>query len=292
MGEQMHSHDYRDERPFAGKRVVVVGGGNSGVDIACASSYVSERTILSLRRGIHVIRKRLGGKPVDQQLAPAWLPWAIKQKGFELLRRRSGDVSDHGLPVPDHKIGHAHPTVSEEVYDRLADGSVVPKPNIKELRGDSVIFTDGTTEQADVVVYCTGYRISFPFFHERFISAPDNDLPLYRRVFHPESPGLYFIGLAQPLGAIMPLAEAQAKWLVELLRGEYALPPRTEMLREIAADRRAHAKRFYKSARHTMEVDFDEYVTGIDKERQVGRERIAAGARPELERRAAKPAPA
>jgi dimethylaniline monooxygenase (N-oxide forming) len=289
-GIEMHSHDYRDAEPFAGKRAVVVGGGNSGVDIAVATSRVSERTFVSLRRGVHVIRKRLGGKPVDQKLPPTWLPWPLKQKGFELLRWRSGSISDHGFPEPDHKVGHAHPTVSDDFLDRLAEGGIVPKPDIRELRGGRVEFDDGSLEEVDAIVYCTGYRISFPFFDPEFISAPDNDLPLFRRVFHPDVPGVYFVGLAQPLGAIMPMAEETGKWVAQLLTGRYRLPAADEVRADMAAERKAHAKRFYRSARHTMEVDFDEWLAGARKERARGARRAeAAGYAPEVPARARAP---
>jgi len=286
-GVQMHAHDYRDPEQFAGRRVVIVGGGNSGMDLARDASHVAEVTYLSLRRGYHVIRKRLGRKdtPVDQTLLPPWLPWAIKQKAFEVLRLRSGGLSRYGFPEPDHKIGHAHPTLSDEVHDRLEAGAVIPKPNIREFRGGRVAFEDGSEEEADVVVYCTGYRVSFPFFDEELIAAPDNDLPLYRRLFHPEIAGVYFLGLAQPLGAIMPMAEEQAKWVAQLLAGEYRLPPRDEMRREMGRQRRAHSKRFYASKRHTMEVDFDEWMRDAGREREAGRERARA-AGPELAARA------
>jgi cation diffusion facilitator CzcD-associated flavoprotein CzcO len=275
------------------RRVVVVGGGNSGVDIAVAASYVAERAMVSLRRGVHVIRKHLSGKPVDQQLAPPWLPWALKQKGFEVLRRRSGSISDYGFPEPDHKIGHAHPTVSDDFVDRLADGTIVPKPNIRELRGDRVEFEDGTVEEADVIVYCTGYRVSFPFFDPGFVSAPDNDLPLYRRLFHPDVSGLYFIGLAQPLGALMPMAEESSKWVAQLLTGRYRLPGPAEVRADMEAERAAHAKRFYRSKRHTMEVDFDEWLARARSERERGAERAAAsGYRPEVVSRARDRVPA
>jgi dimethylaniline monooxygenase (N-oxide forming) len=274
-GVEMHSHDYRRPEQLAGKRVVVVGGGNSGMDIARDAADVGEAAFLSLRRGVHVIRKRLGRKrkPIDQMLAPPWLPWPIKQKGFEVMRMRSGDISDYGFPEPDHKVGHAHPTVSDEIHDRLEAGKVIPKPKIRELRGDRVLFEDGSEEAVDVIVYCTGYKVSFPFFDEDFIAAPDNDLPLYMRTFHPEVEGVYFLGLAQPLGAIMPMAEQQAKWIAALLTGEYQLPSAEEMRAEIVRARERHARRFYKSKRHTMEVDFDEWMRDAERELQAGRAR-------------------
>lgn len=280
-GVQMHAHDYRDPEQLRGRRVVVVGGGNSGMDIARDASFVAEATCLSLRRGVHLLRKRLGRKrkPIDQLLAPPWLPWAVKQRAFEFLRLRSGDVSDYGLPEPDHKVGHAHPTVSDEIHARLAAGAVTPKPAIRELRGDRVAFVDGSEAEADLIVYCTGYNVSFPFFDPGFISAPGNDLPLFRRTFHPDVEGVYFLGLAQPLGAIMPLAERQAQWITALLRGEYVLPSRAEMRAEIAAERAAHAKRFYASARHTMEVDFDEWMRDVERELKAGATRAGSAAR-------------
>jgi dimethylaniline monooxygenase (N-oxide forming) len=274
-GIEMHSHDYRRPEQLAGKRVLVVGGGNSGMDIARDAADNAEAAFLSLRRGVHVLRKRLGRrrKPIDQILPPAWVPWPLKQRGFELIRWRSGDVSDYGLPEPDHKVGHAHPTVSDEIHDRLASGAVVPKPNIRELRGDTILFEDGTEERIDVIVYCTGYKVSFPFFDEGFIAAPDNELPLFLRTVHPDIEGVYFLGLAQPLGAIMPIAEQQAKWIAELLAGDYALPSRGEMRAKIAAAREAHAERFYRSKRHTMEVDFDEWMRDAERELRAGRKR-------------------
>ena len=125
LGVEMHSHDYREPSQLAGKRVVVVGGGNSAMDIARDAADYGESAYLSVRRGVHVMRKRLGRKrtPVDQMLAPPWLPWLFKQKGFEVIRLRSGDVSKYGLPKPDHKVGHAHPTVSDEIHDGSRRGA-------------------------------------------------------------------------------------------------------------------------------------------------------------------------
>jgi hypothetical protein len=165
--------------------------------------------------------------------------------------------------------------VSDDIYDRLERGRVIAKPNIRELRGDTVLFDDGSEERVDVIVYCTGYKVSFPFFDEDFVSAPDNDIPLYARTFHPEIPGLYFLGLAQPLGALMPIAERQGVWVAKLLRGEYALPSAEEMRAGIAREREAHAKRFYRSKRHTMEVDFETWMRDSEREMSRGARRAA-----------------
>ena len=133
--------------------------------------------------------------------------------------------------------------------------------------------------RADVVVYCTGYRVSFPFFDPAFISAPGNDLPLFRRVFDPGVERLAFIGLLQPLGAIMPIAEAQSTWVCDQLSGRYALPSPDAMRADIEAERRRMFRRYVPSRRHTMQVDFDDYLVALAKERRQG-ERRAAGARP------------
>jgi hypothetical protein len=186
----------------------------------------------------------------------------------------------YGLPKPDHDLGQAHPTVSGDILNRLTHGEITPKKNIERLEGDSVRFADGSTEKADVIVYCTGYKVTFPFFDEDFLSAPDNDLPLYRRVFHPDIRNVFFIGLLQPLGAIMPLAEAQGGWVAEYLRGDYALPPGPELRHDMQEERERMFKRYVASKRHTMQVDYDDYLYEMQKELKHGRERAARAGRP------------
>ena len=115
--------------------------------------------------------------------------------------------------------------------------------------------------------------MTFPFFDPGFVEATDNDLRLFRRVFHPEIPGLFFVGLLQPLGAIMPLAQAQGEWLADFLTGRYALPSRTAMKRDIDDERRAMFDRYVASPRHTMQVDYDDYLHALAIERRAGAKR-------------------
>jgi dimethylaniline monooxygenase (N-oxide forming) len=273
-GTQLHAHSYEENSIFAGKDVVVLGMGNSAMDIAVESSYVAANTYLAARKGAWIIPKYVFGKPVDQLPNNPRIPFAIRQRMIhQTIKTLTGPPERYGLPKPDHKFGEAHPTVSGRILDRIAHGTIAPKPNIASLQGDRVRFVDGSEVHADVVVYCTGYKISFPFFDADFLAAPDNHIELFRRVFHPRIAGLYFIGLLQPLGAIMPLAEAQSAWVGDFLRGEYALPSPAELHRDIASDQAAMRKRYIASKRHTIQVDFDDYIYALDAERRSGAER-------------------
>jgi hypothetical protein len=127
-----------------------------------------------------------------------------------------------------------------------------------------------------VIVWCTGYKVSFPFFDQDFISAPDNELPLYRRVFKPGIDNLFFLALLQPLGATMPIAEAQGRWIASYLRGEYRLPSIAAMQADIRRDRERMRRRYVASKRHTMEVDFDDYLFALRREMKAGARRARA----------------
>jgi hypothetical protein len=282
-GEQLHVHDYKEPDVLAGKRVLVLGIGNSATDIAVESSRVAEATFLAMRRGAYVIPKYLKGRPTDELGNPVTsrLPLGVQRTMYRrLLTLAAGDPTAYGLPEPDHKLLEAHPTVSSDLLPRIGHGDITVKPNIDEFTGGRTVrFTDGSKEEIDLALWCTGYKISFPFFEPDLISAPDNRIPLYRRVVSPDHPGLYFIGLLQPLGAIMPLAEAQSEWIADVLEGRVALPDREEMLEVIEREDRRMAKRYVASKRHTIQVDFYPYLRTIERERKRGhslRDRVRA----------------
>ena len=280
-GEQMHAHQYRTPEIFDGRRVLVLGMGNSAMDIASESSRWSEATFLASRRGAWIIPKYLKGRPTDELANPVVtrLPVRVQSRIYRsLLATSQGPMENYGLPKPDHRVLEAHPTISSDLLQTIGHGRTHPKPNVKRLEGDSVRFVDGSSERVDLIVWATGYNITFPFLRRTVLNVEDNEVSLYRRVAHPDLANLFFIGLVQPLGAIMPLAEEQSKWVAELLTGVAVLPPRSRMHSAIERDTEQMRRRYVTSTRHTIQVDYDRYLRQLRRERVRGKvERQARG---------------
>lgn len=275
-GIQIHSSEYRTSEAVERRRVLVVGIGNSACDIAVEAAGVAERTLLSTRRGAHVLPKYLLGRPLDRWMSPlaARLPFPAQRAFFRLLFRLDGwDSEAAGIPAPPYPLGSEHPTISQALPDLVREGRIRLKPDLERLAGDRVAFVDGSEEKVDVVLFATGYEVAFPFLEDRLVPVVENRVALYLHVVPPELPGLYFVGLIQPLGAIPPLAEAQAEWIGDLLEGRAALPSRSEMREAIGATERELGERYWHSARHTMEVDFFPYLRAVARERRRGRRR-------------------
>lgn len=197
--------------------MLVVAVGNSACDVVCELAAVAERTLLSTRRGAHVIPKYLLGRPLDTWLTPlsSRLPFPLRRalfRGLTLLSQ--GRQSTYGPPTPSHRLGSEHPTISLNLLPLAKEGAIVPKPYIAELRGDRVRFVDGSEEELDLTIYATGYLMAFPFLD--FFEPRDNQLPLYRHIVHPDHLGLYFLGFVQPLGTLPLLSEVQAEWAADL----------------------------------------------------------------------------
>ena len=268
-GRVLHAHEYKTPEGYADKNVCVVGIGNSGVDIACEVSRIARKTWVSTRRSAHVVPKYAFGRPIDQYTSSigSKLPLKIQNFFFEaILKLTNGSQERFGVPLPKHRLLQAHPTISSDFLHQVGHGEIEVKPNVAKLDGDGIVFEDGSREDVDILVYATGYQIRFPFLSEEIANPDHNSVRLYRNVVHPERNGLYFIGLVQPLGAVMPISEAQSEWVARLLAGRAALPDRATMEQRIDEDKRKLGKRYVTSDRHTIQVDFYPYLETVQKE--------------------------
>jgi len=149
--------------------------------------------------------------------------------------------------------------VSQDFIGLVKSGKIRMAGDIARLDGDAVRFSDGSTVKADVIIYATGYNISFPFLETSMVSVSDNKIDLYEMVVPVDVPGLYFVGLIQPVGALPPLAEQQARWVAQLIDGAI-LPTPVEMIREIAERRSRRQKQYLDRPRHTIQVDYWPYL--------------------------------
>ncbi|NXL21495.1 FMO5 monooxygenase, partial [Setophaga kirtlandii] len=270
-GCYLHSRDYKNPQPFFGKRVVVVGIGNSGIDIAVELSHTAKQVFLSTRRGSWVLHRVAdNGYPFDFNYSSRFLhllqnlvPRSIQNFLIEWKLNARFDHTLYGLK-PKHGVLDTHPTVNDDLPNRIISGRVRMKPNIQEFTETSAIFEDGTREDVDAVVFATGYSFSFPFL-EGCVKVVENQIPLYKFMFPPdlEKPTMAFIGLIQPWGAIMPMSELQSRWATRVFKGLNELPLQHDMEADIEQKKEAMAKRYVKSQRHTIQVDLIPYMDDL-----------------------------
>lgn len=259
-GDVIHSGDYRRREPYAGRRVLVVGYGNSGAQIAVDVSHSASEVLLAMRNGTWVFPHYVRGRRVDRVFntrligrLPHWLDEAFTSTLYRLFLGRP-DL--HGLPRPPRGLPSIFPTIAENLVNRIGDGRIRVVRAPLRYEGRTVHFEDGSSEPVDAIVYATGFRMTFPFLDPQLLRAHDNRLRLFLRTFHPDRPGLLVIGgyQAQAQWGFLPLMEAQARLVAAQLAGRYVLPPRTEMEASIARDEREVARRFVDTPRHHYQL--------------------------------------
>ena len=215
-GEMLHSHDVKSKEQLKGKRVLVVGAGNSAVDILSDAANENGRVVHSMRRTYYFFPKTVFGKPTD-----VFIDYAsrvpLPRKLMRLLYRWGmrivvGPHRRFGLERPDHDLFEAHPTACNTYIDHLIHGRTVVKPGIERLDGRRAIFSDGSSEEIDLVVWATGFRPSFPFIDQSYILNPDGTSKLFIHTFHRELDDFFVVGLFEPAeGGVWQIADYQAR---------------------------------------------------------------------------------
>ena len=218
-GEIIHSKDYKKPEQLAGKRVLVIGGGNSACDVASEAARVASAAHLSLRRGYWFLPKTLFGQPSAESWA-LYLPIFLQRAVLKLmLKVVVGNYEDYGLPQPDHKLFEHHPTVSSEILHYLKHGRITPHRDIKNYDDKTVNFVDGTSAEIDLIVCATGYFVSFPFLPKGLVPVKNGNIAqLYGGSMLPDYKNLYVFGTQQVRYGVGPLITPAAKLLARMLK--------------------------------------------------------------------------
>jgi hypothetical protein len=272
-GRVLHSSQYKSPEVLAGQRVLVVGAGNSGCDIAVESSQHAAQTFLSMRRGYHYLPKFFHGTPIDvvgERLLKARIPLGMRRllatgMGWLVM----GDPQSVGLPKPDHKLFETHPIINSQLVYHAAHGDIGIKPNIDRLDGQHVQFADGTREAIDVIVYATGFKITIPFIDASLLNWHRGRPDLFLNMMHPERDDLFVAGLIQPDSGQWGLVDRQARVMAAYIVGLDKKTSAASKLRQRKQTEQidlARGIRYIDSPRHLLEVEHFSYARRLDHE--------------------------
>lgn len=271
-GEAWHAFEYRGPGDFRGRRVLIVGGGNSGCDLACDAASVAERAYISLRRGYRFVPKYVFGKPADVFAhegppLPAWLERRLFT--FLIDRVLVGDVTRYGLQRPDHPLLASHPVMNTRILHHLGHGDLEARPDVARFEGARARFTDGSEAEVDLVVWATGYERAYPFLPASLVDARGGRPDLYLNVFDRGRGDLFFLGLFETDGAAYPLLGLQAELVAEYLdacRHDVERARRFERRRARERPDLRGGRRYVDSPRHAYYVQADAYRRLLEDE--------------------------
>ena len=269
-GETLHSSQYKTPEVLRGKRVLVVGGGNSGCDLAVEASLHAEQASLSWRRGYHLLPKFFKGKPIDQcgeTLLKLRLPlWARRLSAKLIIRWVLGPSELAGLPKPDHRLFETHPIINSRLHSQVAHGDLAVRPDIAEFDGQRVRFVDGTADEFDLILFATGFHISFPFVDREHLNWRDGRPNLFMNVFHPERDDLFCAGLIQPDSGQWGLVDYQAQLIVQYLQSLKIRPERARRFAKLKRSiQQSQPIAYLDSPRHRLEVEHFSYRRQLQK---------------------------
>jgi cation diffusion facilitator CzcD-associated flavoprotein CzcO len=264
--QYLHSHHYKAPEPFVGRRICVVGIGNSACDIASDVCVTSPRCVLVARSGVLILPKLLFGRAftdITAQIQRPWIPRPLRRRITRFLTWLAhGDLTKLGFKRPETLT---HVTSNATVVTDIAYRRIEVKGGIAGIEGRTIRFDDGTAEEFDVLIAATGYRIDLDLIAPDIVNADDNQLGLYMRIVPPGWPGLFFMGFFNTDTALNMVFEHQARWVREILLGNAVLPDRSAMHRAIEERAAWYARHYKQSIRHSIEEEHVRYLGDLEK---------------------------
>ncbi len=271
-GKLMHSSEYRHPCVFNGKRVLIVGCGNSGADIAVDAVHHARSIDISLRRGYYFLPKFIKGQPIDTLGGKIKLPRPLKQRmDAALIRMIVGQPSDYGLPNPDYRMYESHPVVNSLVLHHLGHGDIKARHDINQVDGHTVTFSNGETADYDLILMATGYLLDYPFIDRKQLNWPaHHDAPkLYMNIFHPEYDNLFMMGMVEASGLGWEGRNQQARLVALYIHQRQQNTEAADQLGKVKRERAGISidggYRYIKLARMAYYVNKDEYLAILTK---------------------------
>ncbi len=264
-GKIIHSVEYRSPSEFAGKRVLIVGAGNSGVDIASDAAQSADQAYFSVRRGYRYIPKYIFGLPTDALMSGKVAPpkgVSISGDTSKMIDTLVGDLTRYGLPKPDHDLLASHPIMNTQVLHHLGHGDLIAKPDVQEITQTGVTFKDGSHVDVDLIVLATGYSYSVPYLDQGDDEWKDGRPQLYLRILSRKHPNLYFIGYAEFADAAYKRFDEMAQIVVIDIRARTTGVHYPELLELRKSDNPdlAGGHKYIDSPRHTNYIEVETYL--------------------------------
>jgi cation diffusion facilitator CzcD-associated flavoprotein CzcO len=274
-GELMHAAQYKNADIFRGKRVLIVGCGNSGADIAVDAVHQAASVDMSVRRGYYFLPKFLLGKPVDTLGGKLKMPRALKQKLDALLIRAvMGKPSDYGLPDPDYRMYESHPVINSLVLHHLGHGDIRPRQDIRSVEGATVTFVDGSQVDYDLILTATGYKLHYPFIDRKYLNWESGDAPaLYLNAMHPDFDSLFLMGMVEATGLGWEGRNEQAEMVALYIRQLKEDKPSAQNLRRV---KKRDAEKRLDGGYHYLPLERMAYYVSKDQYRAAVLANIAA----------------
>jgi len=265
--------------PLAGRRVLVIGGGNSACDIAVECAGHAAHTVHSTRRGYYVVPRMIEGRPADlrgerllKMEAPLWLRRLV---GLGMIDRSIGLPWRHGLPRPDHRLYETHPVINSDLLGLIDEGRITPAGDVAAFAGHEVVFRDGTREAFDAVICATGYRVSHPFIDARLLGgdAADATPKLFMNLLPRDRDDIAVVGLIQPDSGQWGITDLQAAVVARMAAAARSSPRAAAWLYRARQRPEPQPRiRYVDSPRHTLEVEHFSYrrrlvrlITALDR---------------------------
>ena len=271
-GRIMHSSEYRDPSVFKDKRVLIVGCGNSGADIAVDAVHHAKSVDMSLRRGYYFLPKFIKGKPTDTLGGKLKLPRKLKQRvDAAMIRMIMGKPSDYGLPDPDYRMYESHPVVNSLILHHLGHGDIKARRDINSMAGNKVTFVDGESGEYDLILLATGYQLDYPFIDRKHLNWPAQvDAPqLYMNVFHPQYDNLFMMGMIEAAGLGWEGRNQQARLAALYIHQRQQCSPAAlqfaETKRQQATSNLDGGYDYIKLARMAYYVNKDAYLAALNQ---------------------------